>query len=131
MRTTFRRLVLLFCALRYGARLLWAAAPHDNKLRWLMHLATRLHARPGARDALHRALPQLGPLIQAFAGQSLTPPETCARSVHDGPGNLGRGEAGLVRPLAPDGSSSAVTSAGPNAPVPSKFLPMVHCGVRN
>jgi len=31
---------------------------------------------------------------------------------------------------APGGSSSAVTSSGPNAPVPSKFFPRVHCGVR-
>ncbi len=35
------------------------------------------------------------------------------------------------RPRAPGGSSSAVTSQGPKAPVRSKFLPMVHCGVLN
>ncbi|MGN6652301.1 ABC1 kinase family protein [Trinickia sp.] len=116
MRTTLRRLFVLFCALRYGARLLWAAAPHDNKLRWLMHLATRLHARPGARDALHRALPQLGPLIQAFAGQSLTPPETFARSVHDVLGILARTEAALVRPLPPDEVAPALAKAMGRAP---------------
>ena len=34
-------------------------------------------------------------------------------------------------PLAPGGSSSAVTNTGPNAPVASKFLPMVHWVVLN
>ena len=29
------------------------------------------------------------------------------------------------------GTASGVTSQGPNAPVPSKFLPIVHCGVRS
>ncbi len=33
-----------------------------------------------------------------------------------------------VRPLQPSGSSSAVTSSGPTAPVPSHTLPIVHCG---
>ncbi len=32
---------------------------------------------------------------------------------------------------APGGTASGVTSHGPNAPVASKFLPMVHCGVRS
>jgi hypothetical protein len=31
----------------------------------------------------------------------------------------------------PGGTASAVTSQGPNAPVASKFLPIVHCGVRS
>jgi len=35
------------------------------------------------------------------------------------------------RPDAPSGNSSAVTIGGPNAPVPSKFLPSVHCVVSN
>ncbi len=35
----------------------------------------------------------------------------------------------MRRPAAPAGSASAVTSTGPKPPVPSKFLPMVHCGV--
>jgi len=34
-----------------------------------------------------------------------------------------------INPFAPGGNSSAVTNSGPNAPVPSKFLPTVHCGV--
>ena len=38
--------------------------------------------------------------------------------------------AWMRRPAAPGGSSSAVTSTGPKPPVPSKFLPIVHCGVR-
>ena len=36
----------------------------------------------------------------------------------------------MRRSLAPGGSSSAVTTTGPKPPVASKFLPMVHCGVR-
>ena len=35
-----------------------------------------------------------------------------------------------LRPAPPAGSSSGVTKSGPNAPVPSKFLPTVHCVVR-
>ncbi|MNR50997.1 hypothetical protein D3C85_1706000 [compost metagenome] len=35
------------------------------------------------------------------------------------------------KPLPPAGSSSAVTSSGPNAPVSSKFFPTVHCGDLN
>ena len=36
----------------------------------------------------------------------------------------------MCRPVHPGGSSSAVTRQGPKPPVPSKFLPMVHCVVR-
>ena len=35
----------------------------------------------------------------------------------------------ILRPLAPRGSSSAVTIQGPKLPVLSKFLPMPHCVV--
>src|SRR6202008_3706759 len=35
----------------------------------------------------------------------------------------------MRRPAAPGGSSSAVTIHGPSGPVPSKFLPGVHCDV--
>ena len=35
----------------------------------------------------------------------------------------------MRRPAAPGGSSSAVTTQGPSGPVPSKFLPGVHCEV--
>jgi hypothetical protein len=34
----------------------------------------------------------------------------------------------MRNPLAPGGTASGVTSHGPNDPVPSKFLPIVHCG---
>lgn len=116
MRTTFRRLVLLFCALRYGARLLWAAAPHDDRLRWVVHLATRLHTHRGSRDALHRALPQLGPLVSAFAEQSLAHPDAFARSVHDGLSLLARAESALVKPLPPAQVAAAVAKAMGRAP---------------
>ena len=36
----------------------------------------------------------------------------------------------IRRPVAPGASSSTVTKVGPKPPVASKFLPMVHCGVR-
>ncbi len=35
----------------------------------------------------------------------------------------------MRNPLAPGGSSSAVTNSGPKPPVLSKFLPAVHCEV--
>src|ERR1700726_2301823 len=37
----------------------------------------------------------------------------------------------IANPDAPAGTSSLVTKSGPNAPLPSKFLPTVHCGVRS
>lgn len=116
MRTTFRRLLLLFCALRYGARWLWAVAPEENKLRWFIHLASRLHASPGARDALHRALPQLGPLISALASQSLAHPETLGRTVHDALSLLARAEAKLAAPLPPGEVIPALAKALGHAP---------------
>jgi ubiquinone biosynthesis protein len=116
MRTTFRRLVILFCALRYGARLLWATAPDGDKLRWFAHLATRLHGRPGSRDAMRRALPQLGPLVSAFAEQSLAHPETFARSVHDVLDHIASAETELVKPLPPNEVVAALAKAMGRAP---------------
>jgi len=37
----------------------------------------------------------------------------------------------MRNPRAPGGTASGVTSHGPNDPVASKFLPIVHCGVRS
>ncbi len=116
MRTTFRRLVLLFCALRYGARLLWAAAPHDDKLRWFAHLATHLHLHPASRRALHRALPELGPLINAFAEQSLAHPEALARSVHDVLSEIASAKSALCKPLPPNEFHAALAKAMGRAP---------------
>jgi ubiquinone biosynthesis protein len=84
MRTTIRRLLLLLCALRYGARLLWAAAPSHDKVHWIAEAVARLHAAPNARAALHRTLPELGPLASAFAERSppspTRPVERCMTS---------------------------------------------------
>lgn len=116
MRTTFRRLALLFCALRYGATLLWAAAPQGDRLRWFAHLTKRIHARPGSRGALHRALPQLGPLIEAFAEQALAHPDTFDRSVHDVLNVLAKAETALVKPLPPGEVAAALGKAMGRAP---------------
>jgi ubiquinone biosynthesis protein len=83
MRTVFRRLLLLFCALRHGARLIWVAAPQEHKLHWLAALIKRMHASNGARSNLYRALPQLGPLLGAVAENLGEPPELAARTLHD------------------------------------------------
>lgn len=111
MRTTIRRLLLLFCALRYGARLLWAAAPQKHKLHWIASLAARLHTSSGARDALHRALPQLGPLASALAAQSMQNPEALARSLHDAFALLARTETALAAPLPPQEAVLALHAA--------------------
>ncbi|MGN6233604.1 MAG: ABC1 kinase family protein [Trinickia sp.] len=116
MRTTLRRLLLLFCALRYGAKLLWAAAPHKNKLRWFVHLASRLHASPGAQASLHRALPQLGPLLAAFTEHASAHPDSLARSVHDVFALLARARAALTEPLPPEKVIPALAKAMGRAP---------------
>lgn len=116
MRTTLRRLLLLFCVLRYGARLLWGTAPRGHKLRWMACLAARLHTSADAREALHRALPQLGPLASAFAAQSIRHPQALARSLHDAFGMIARTETTLAAPLPPDKVIPALRAAMSRAP---------------
>lgn len=99
MRTTIRRLLLLLCVLRYGARLLWRAAPHHDKVRWLSALIAQLHSAPDTRTALHRALPQLGPLASAFAEAIAADPDHAGRPLHDVLDALGRAETALTKPL--------------------------------
>lgn len=111
MRTTVRRLLLLFCALRYGARLLWAVAPRRHKLHWIASVAARLHTASGAQDALQRALPQLGPLASAWAARSLQNPEAIARSLHDAFALLARTETDLAAPLPPQEAVPALHAA--------------------
>lgn len=113
MRTTIRRLLLLFCLLRYGTRLLWAVAPQRRKLHWIAGLAARLHESPNAREALHRALPQLGPLASALAGQSVQQPEVFARSLHDAFALIARTETALAAPLPPREVVPALRAAMP------------------
>ncbi len=83
MRPLFRRFLLLFHALRYGARLIWLAAPEHHKLRWAATLASRLHESDKARASLHGALPQLGPLASAFAAALAEHPELASGTLHD------------------------------------------------
>lgn len=119
MRTTFRRLLLLFCLLRYGTRLLWAVAPRGRKLQWIAGVAARLHASADAREALHRALPQLGPLVSALAGQSVQHPDAFAHSVHDAFALIARTETALAAPLPPPDVLPALRAALPQGAEPA------------
>ena len=101
MRTLFRRLSLLFCILRYGARLIWLAAPQDHKLHWFATLIKGMHEASGARASLHRALPQLGPLASAFAESVGEHPELATHTLHDAIDAVSRLEA----PLSPEQSA--------------------------
>jgi ubiquinone biosynthesis protein len=101
----------LFCILRYGARLLWAAAPQHGTLEWVVHLASRLHGSPGARQSLLRALPQLGPLIDAFVTQSPAQREALGRSLHDALNLLVSLERSLTAPLPPAETIPAIANA--------------------
>lgn len=111
MRTTLRRLLLLFCALRYGARLLWQAAPADGKVHWIAAFLTELHRSPNARGLLHRALPQLGPLASAFAEGVAAQPGEGMRTLHDALEFASRTETALTTPLAGDETPSALRAA--------------------
>ncbi|MBU6487454.1 MAG: ABC transporter, partial [Burkholderiales bacterium] len=116
MRTTFRRLLLLWFALRYGVRLLWSAAPREHRLHWVATLALRLHASPDAREALHRALPLLGPLASAFAAQSAQDPQALARSLHEAFDLIARTETALAAPLPADAVLPVLRAALPRSP---------------
>lgn len=111
MRTLFRRLLILFCLVRYGARLLFAAAPREHKLRWIATLAARVHGAPGGRAALHRALPQLGPLISSYAPGLAAHPERALQTVHDMLDAAGRLQNELSAPLGPEESKTALRAA--------------------
>lgn len=116
MRTTLRRLLLLFCVLRYGARLLWSAAPRTHRLRWVASLSERISSSAGAREALHRALPQLGPLVSAFADYGVQHPQAFVQSLHDAASLIARTEAALAAPLPPAAVVPALRAALGRAP---------------
>ncbi|MEJ8799415.1 AarF/UbiB family protein [Trinickia caryophylli] len=119
MRTTLRRLLLLFCALRYGARLLWQAAPPDGKVHWIAIFVTRLHRSPNARGLLHRALPQLGPLADglvdalagAFAEGVAAQSGEGMRTLHDALEFASRTETALTTPLTGEEMPTALRAA--------------------
>jgi ubiquinone biosynthesis protein len=111
MRSTFRQLKLLFCALRYGVRLIWLAAPEHHKLHWLVSLAARMRDDERLSASLHGALPRLAPLALAF-GQTLAErPEAAASlattTLQDSINALEHFEA----PLAPDALAAALHAA--------------------
>ncbi|WP_206997733.1 ABC1 kinase family protein [Trinickia mobilis] len=107
MRTLFRRLLLLFCILRYGARLLWLAAPQDHKLHWFATLVKNMHESEGTRASLHRALPRLGPLASAFAESLGEHPELAMHTLHDAIDAVSHLEA----PLTPEQSGQVLQAA--------------------
>ncbi|WP_069261814.1 ABC1 kinase family protein [Paraburkholderia nodosa] len=83
MRSRLRQLRLLFCALRYGFRLIWLAAPEHHKLHWFLTLASNLHGDPRLASRLHGSLPRLAPLAAAFAQTLATRPELAGATLHD------------------------------------------------
>ncbi|MBV8260364.1 MAG: ABC transporter [Paraburkholderia sp.] len=83
MRSRLRQLRLLFCALRYGFRLIWLAAPEHHKLHWFVTLASRMHSDPWLASRLHGSLPRLAPLAAAFAQTLATRPELAGATLHD------------------------------------------------
>lgn len=111
MRTTIRRLLLLLCVLRYGARLLWQTAPRDDRVRWLAAFIARLHSAASTRTTLHRALPQLGPLASAFAEALAADPDRAGRTLHEILDSLARAETVLTKPLEPNEVAPALRAA--------------------
>ncbi|HEY1996862.1 ABC1 kinase family protein [Paraburkholderia sp.] len=107
MPPLFRRLLLLYHALRYGARLIWLAAPRDHKLHWIVTLLERVHASEGGRDNLHSILPALGPLASNFAQTLAQRPELATGTLHDAFDAVGRMET----PLPPAEVAPALANA--------------------
>jgi ubiquinone biosynthesis protein len=83
MRSRLRQLRLLFCALRYGIRLIWLAAPEHHKLHWFVSLATRMREDERLAAHLSSALPRLAPIAGAFAQTLATKPGLAATTLHD------------------------------------------------
>ncbi|MFM0403547.1 ABC1 kinase family protein [Paraburkholderia aspalathi] len=95
MPPLFRRLLLLFHALRYGARLIWLAAPSDHKLHWMIELIGRVHAAGRSGASLHGVLPALGPLASRFAQTLVERPELASGTLHDAVDAIDHLEAAL------------------------------------
>ncbi|WP_094778574.1 ABC1 kinase family protein [Paraburkholderia ribeironis] len=107
MPPLFRRLLLLFHALRYGARLIWLAAPPGHKLRWVIELIGRVHASESSGQSLHAVLPMLGPLASRFAQTLATRPELATGTLHDAIDAIDH----LETPLPPHESEQALARA--------------------
>ena len=108
MPPLFRRLLLLFHALRFGARLFWLAAPREHKLHWIITLVKRVHATEGGRNSLHSMLPALGPLATTFIQSLATRPELATGTLHDAFDAIGR----LETPLPPEQVEAALAERG-------------------
>ncbi|CAB3775689.1 putative protein kinase UbiB [Paraburkholderia ultramafica] len=107
MPPLFRRLLLLFHALRYGARLIWLAAPPEHKLHWMIELVGRVHASGRGGRSLHNVLPALGPLASRFAQTLTERPELATGTLHDAIDAIDHMEA----PLPPHESEQALARA--------------------
>ena len=107
MPPLFRRLLLLFHALRYGARLIWLAAPPGHKLHWVIELVGRVHASGHNGQSLQGVLPALGPLASRFAQALAERPELASGTLHDAIDAIDHMEA----PLPPQESAEALARA--------------------
>jgi len=107
MPPLFRRLLLLYHALRYGARLLWLAAPSDRKLHWMIELVGRVHASADSARSVHGLLPALGPLAGRFAKTLVERPELANATLHDAIDAVDH----LETPLPPRESEEALARA--------------------
>jgi len=107
MPPLFRRLLLLSHALRYGARLIWLAAPREHKLHWMIELVSRVHASERGGAQLHGVLPALGPLASRFAQTLAERPELAAGTLHDALDAIDH----MEEPLAPSASQEALAKA--------------------
>jgi ubiquinone biosynthesis protein len=107
MPPLFRRLLLLFHALRYGARLIWLAAPPEHKLHWMIELVGRVQASGGSGQSLHSVLPALGPLASRFAQTLAEHPELASGTLHDAIDAIDHMEA----PLPPQEAEAALARA--------------------
>src|ERR1700758_1777393 len=116
MPSLFRRLLLLFYALRFGARLVWLAAPADHKVHWIVTLIQRVHTSERGRAGLHGMLPLLGPLAGGFAQTLATRPELAAGTLHDALDSVSH----LLEPLPPEAAGHALAAAF-GKPLPSLF----------
>jgi len=83
MRSRLRRIRLFLCALRYGFRLVWLAAPKQHRLHWFLTLAARMRDDARLAAQLHGALPQLAPLAGAFAQTLTAHPQLALATLHD------------------------------------------------
>ncbi|CAB3758538.1 ABC1 kinase family protein [Paraburkholderia solisilvae] len=107
MPSLFRRLLLLFYALRFGVRLIWLAAPADHKMHWIVTLIRRVHASERGRAGLHGVLPLLGPLAGGFAHNLAVRPELAQGTLHDALNSASH----LLEPLPPEAAGRALAAA--------------------